>query len=597
MNNVYNETKLQKTKILHPPFNDIAPFFSAVIYKIKDEIIIDKILRLAKIECNNENADSTRHYFYFNEEYTEGKLGVFNICQKSIPTWLTSRRVSRSINEFFSWENYKTHLAVLYISKSHLFLSCKNEKIMSMFQRAINKIDSSIISIVLKSEFQRTQAFHGEEAKIIGLKNAFGTGNSGKIPESKAYTGKDCKRSLNSTTDHVFKLSHIGSTDKENGYSGASMKKRKVWGGWTDCIEMFMEVCDNYSDTLNDSEIEESASLKCLAQPSDFDIIKNKKPIAFSLEAVQRKKGVLCLKNNDQVYNAWNASLTQYEKDVIEFEMWVNKGIVEKCKIKFKFSDSGEIHFDYAEDNLIEPYVVFVNEKSTEPRGRDLIRYLNSTDSFIFLFSGGVAYSKDGCYRMEKLVNCFYDKSSVEINWNEVDITKEEALASFPYKSNILERIEEYSSSLPNLIFGINDNGANEVADIILLMRNKVVFIHAKASKTQVPGLRVNDLQVVSSQAVKNINFAVPEPYQEKQIERLFQKTFFNSSKLDYPDFKKLFINSLEDMNVKKEVWIVQPGIKKEKLEANSSNKIHTLLSFAEVALNSAQIDFKLICS
>ena len=104
-------------------------------------------------------------------------------------------------------------------------------------------------------------------------------------------------------------------------------------------------------------------------------------------------------------------------------------------------------------------------------------------------------------------------------------------------------------------------------------------------------------MQVVASQATKNINFAVPEPYNEKQITRLFNNSYYNPAKLDFPDFKKYFIHLLENLNIKKEVWIVQPGISKSKLESNPKNKIHTLLSFTEVGLNSAQIDFKLICS
>jgi len=597
MNNAIAKTKLQKSKILVPPFNDISPFYSAVIYKIEDKVSIKSLLRIAKIECNNENTDSPRHYFYFDEEYVEDRIGVFTVCHKSIPTWLSSRRISRTKDEFFSWENYSTHLAIVYITGFHLFLSCKDSKVLAFFQRAISKIDSSIISVVTKSEFQRAQAFHGEETKIIGLKNTFGTGNSGKIPDSKAYTGLDCKRSLNGVTDHVFKLSHIGSSDKENGYSGASVKKRKVWGGWTDSLNNYKEVCDKYSNSLSDSDIKDSTSLKCLAQPSSFDKIKNKKPIAFSLEAVIKKKGVLYMKNENDLYTSWNTSLAQYKKDIIEFKMWIDKNTIEKCQIKFLISDSGEIEFEYAIDNEIEPHVVFMSEYSTEPRGRDLVKYLNSTDNYVFLFSGGISYSKDGCYKMEKLANCFFDRSVLDISWSDVDIKKEEAKAFHPYKYNILDRVEEYSKTLSNLKFAINDNGANEVADIILLMTNKIIFIHAKASKTNIPGLRVEDLQVVSSQAIKNVNFAVPEPYHIDQIDRLFKNSYFNQDGLDSTSFKDLFINLLEDLNIKKEVWIVQPGISKLKLESKPDNKIHTLLSFAELSLNSAQIDFKLICS
>ena len=103
-----------ESRILNPPFNDISPFFSAVIYRKHEEIDLNKVLRFSKIECDKENRDSTRHYYYFNEEYLEDSFGVFTICQKSIPTWLTSRRISRDRENFQIWEDFKTHLIIVY---------------------------------------------------------------------------------------------------------------------------------------------------------------------------------------------------------------------------------------------------------------------------------------------------------------------------------------------------------------------------------------------------------------------------------------------------------------------------------------------------
>ena len=482
MNKTSPRTKVSSRAILSPPFNNIAPYFSAVIYNLKGEVSIEKIVRYAKLQLNRENTDNPNHYYYFDEEFIDDRLGIFTVCQKSIPSWLLGRRISRKKEEFFKWENHNTHLAIIYKSKSHLFLTCKNSKVLDFFQNAIYNLDGSIISKVSKAEFQKTQAFHGNEAKVLGLKNTFGTGNSGKIPESKAYTGKDCKRSLNGVTDHVFKLSHIGSTNEETGYSGASVKKRKVWGGWTNSMESFIKVCDSYAYSLNQLEAEETSPLQCLAQPSDFEEIKGKKPIAFNLDSVINKKGVLCLKIDDEVYTSWYATLTQYDTDIIEFKMWLKKSNPFTCKVKFFFNEDKEIEFEYSSDNNLEPSVIFMKEDSTEPRGRDLVKYLNSSDNFTLLFSGGLSYSKEGCYKMEKIVNCFFDQASTEISWSGVDITKEEAIPINP-KLNILQKLEKHSKTMPNLLFAINDNGANEVSDLILIFTNKIVFVHAKASK------------------------------------------------------------------------------------------------------------------
>lgn len=584
-------------KILHPPFNDISPYFSAVIYRIHENISLKRILGFAKIECNRENRDSTRHFYYFNETYLEDKIGVFTICQKSIPTWLTSRKISRSKTDFPIWEDYKTHLAILYISGNYLFVSAKDAKIMSFFQLALSKIDPSIISIVQKDEFQKARAFHGEEAKIIGLKNTFGFGGGGKIPESKSYTGKDCSRSLNGVTDHIFRLSHIGASDKEKGYSGASMKKRKVWGGWTNSLEDFKCICDEYSLALTDEIYgEEIASLKCLAQPSSIDLIKDRKPIMFRLESWIKGKGVLALKYEDQPYKSWNTEIPQYDNDIIQFQMWIDKSKFVESRIRFFFNEENKVQFEYAVDNKLEPNVVFFQEDDVEPRGRDLVKYLNSSGNYTFLFPNGIAYSEGDCYKIDKLSHCFFDKASSEIDWGDVDITKEEKRAVHP-KINILQKLEIFSAKLPGLYFAANDNGANEVADLVLLLKNKIVFVHAKYSKKPISGLRIEDLQEVASQAVKNVNFSVPAPYSDNQVERLYANSFYNPDDLDMTTFKETFFRALDDINIRKEVWIVQPGISKNKLEKNDKNKAHTLLSYTEVVLNAAQIDLRFYCS
>ena len=588
-----------ESRILNPPFNDISPFFSAVIYRKHEEIDLNKVLRFSKIECDKENRDSTRHYYYFNEEYLEDSFGVFTICQKSIPTWLTSRRISRDRENFQIWEDFKTHLIIVYQTEHFFFLSCKEAKVLGFFQLALSKIDSSVLSLVEKKNFQKVKAFKGDKAKIIGLKNTFGFGGGGRIPESKSYTGRDCSRSLNGMTDHVFRLSHLGSTDEEDGYSGASVKKRKVWGGWTSCLVDFLTVCDKYADSLTeDNENEQfiQRSLKCLAQPSSIDNVRGKKPILFQISSWVKGRGLVGLRYKDFSVKSWDVEIPQYAKDKIIIRINLETGLPLESVITFDYDDENKINFEYHQDNENELNVVFFQEEENEPRGRDLIRFLNRHKEYTLLFPGGIAYSDGDFYVLDKLNNSFFGNSEAIINWSKVDITKEEAVAAKP-RMNILEKLEDYVKKMPNVYFAANDNGANEVADLVILSDNTVAFVHAKASKTAKPALRIGDLQVVASQAVKNVNFVIPAPYSTNQVKRLYNNSIHNPSEMSFEEFQEAFFGSLEDINVKKEIWIVQPGISKEKLEANPDNKAHTLLSYTELALNSAQIDFRLICS
>jgi len=585
-------------KILHTPFDDITPFFSAIIYKIHsiNDIKLDSIISRAKIECNKYNSKSKRHYFYFDEIHKEVDLAVMTIRHKSVPTWLSGRNITKSIKKSFSWEDYCTNLVIIYISNGYMFINCQEEKALNFFQITLSKLDASIVSPVAKTELQKTRAFRGKEIKIVSLKNTLGQGGGSKIPESKSYTGLDCSKSLNSTTDHIFRLSHIGATDKENGYSGASLKKGKVWASWTDNIDNFITICDEYAFALNSIiENENTNLLKCLAKPTSIKL-KDRKPLLFSLDSYKRGKGVLGLKYESKSFKSWNTDIPTHENDKIIFQMWLDSSEHLECRIKFSFDESNLLTFEYAETNEHEPNVVFFGEDAVEPRGRDLVKYLNSCKDYTFLFPGGVSYSDDETFVVNKLKNCFFGDSITEITWDNVDITKEDKLAQSP-QINILQRLERFLTENKNMSFGINDNGANEVADLVVLLKDRVLFVHAKYSKKPTPGLRIADLQEVASQAIKNVNFADIKAYSEKHLERLYNNKFYNPEGIDIEEFKMLYTNALEDMNIRKEVWIVQPGILKRKLEDNPKNKAHTLLSYVELILNSAQIDFKFFCS
>jgi hypothetical protein len=590
--NVQNK---KKAELLVEPFNHIAPYFSAIVYKENDTVDLDKLKRYTKIELNNFNNNSTRHYYYFEEEFIDNALGIFTVCHKSIPTWLTDRRISRDKNHNYNWENYEIQLVVIYKVKGYIFLSCKDDRIVSFFQNAFNRLDDSIASIIDKELFQHNQAFIGNNKKVIGLKNSLGYSAGGRIPESKSYTGNDCGRSINGTTDHIFKVSHIGSQDDEYGYSGASMKKRKIWGGWSECITNFIEICNLHADSfLSETNEREPPILQCLAKASSKDLIKGVKPVLFKMDSAVKGKGIVCLKRGDRLMIGWNAYLPQFENDIIHFELTESKEVTTTTKIRYQFDDNGTVTFEYADLNEDKVKVVFLDENEPESRGRDLIKYLNKGLNFLFLYSGGVAYSDGECVKMEKLNQCIFDKAQREINWSNVDITKEEKTAVHP-KINILQRLEEYVQSLPNLLFASNDNGANEVADIVLLFKNKIVFIHAKYSSKPLPGLRIGDLQEVSAQAIKNVNFAVPEPYSHHQLSRLYENLFYNLDGKSFEDFASMFIGALDNYNIRKEVWIVQPGLDISKLALKTDNKAHTLLSYVEVVLNSAQLELKVI--
>lgn len=53
----------------------------------------------------------------------------------------------------------------------------------------------------------------------------------------------------------------------------------------------------------------------------------------------------------------------------------------------------------------------------------------------------------------------------------------------------------------------------------------------------------------------------------------------------------------IDNIDIEKECWIVQPGISKRKLENDSDNKIHCLLNYIDSICRTVNIKFRFICS
>jgi hypothetical protein len=147
------------------------------------------------------------------------------------------------------------------------------------------------------------------------------------------------------------------------------------------------------------------------------------------------------------------------------------------------------------------------------------------------------------------------------------------------------------------LITYINDNGAYEIGDCLFISDDRIILIHAKYSSDRIPGLRIEDIQVVASQAIKNIRFFNHQSYTDHVLERLFKNCSNPSSFKDFGEFKAVVLNKLQDYRVRRECWIVQPGLSQNSIKKDVNNKIHCLLNFVESIFAINQIEFKLICN
>lgn len=108
------------------------------------------------------------------------------------------------------------------------------------------------------------------------------------------------------------------------------------------------------------------------------------------------------------------------------------------------------------------------------------------------LFLGGIVYLDGDFYVLDKFNNFFFGNFEVIINWFKVDIIKEEVVV-VKFRMNILEKFEDYVKKMFNVYFVVNDNGVNEVVDLVILLDNIVVFVYVKVFKIVKFVLRIGD--------------------------------------------------------------------------------------------------------
>jgi len=218
-----------------------------------------------------------------------------------------------------------------------------------------------------------------------------------------------------------------------------------------------------------------------------------------------------------------------------------------------------------------------------------LLDYLNENTNFTLLFENGYGF-RDGLYWEDNRLKLAFTKSATPIDWRGIDIQRESKTRG--RRNTIADAIERYFRRTP---IGICDDRANEAADFVIVDKQRFILIHSKFSSEPRKGLRAEDLQVVCSQALKNMRFFVPDAV-EARLESWYGRVF-TRNRLTLERFKDKIRAQLNNPSVQKECWIVQPGISKARLDAHPRNKMHILLNHLDSVCRSQNVSFNLVCS
>ncbi len=560
-----------------PSLDQIRPFFQVVVFRKAgrdfDPRAIVRYITDAEGELDLKIGQPLKR-FTVSMISSEHPKYVYFARHRSLPTWLR-RETVRIIDE-------ENDIIIIYVHKEHIFahsncpvlLDCVN----SFFhENKFETIDSrNLLNLINQKDLQ---------FRTLGIQNIFSAG--GLAPEGKSYYGRDTKYSLSPTYDGGFGFSYCFASEQVDKRRtkpfGCSIKKNKIWQTWVSDLDEFTKACREIDDLL-DAESKEptlSALVRPLQEPP-----KTLRVVGFYLDFNVYQKGMIALSFDSRPFDlGWDAYLSESEPDKVDF-ISHSTGILHSVKIS---QDGESWSFSLVDDGSID--LKFCEDEGNIERGktRDIVDYLNENENFTLLFEDGVGY-RDGLYWEDNRMKMPFVKSATPISWKGTVITRESKKKGRYH--TIAHAIEgHYAKAL----IGINDDGANEAADFIIVEENRFMLIHSKHSKKRKKDLRVEDLQVVCAQVLKNLRFFVPEAVDTKL--ESWSKKQFTSKKADLPKLRSTILGYLRNPQVRKECWIVQPGISKKALENDPKNKIHVLLNHVDSVCSSQNINFQLVCN
>lgn len=583
---------------------NVEPFFQALVTKTEDELTTHKFyakfIEVLKVKNNHSNT----HLIEFvqptsKKEIVEDHFLAACLKHRQVPTWYQSEeKIDLTDSTKNVVLNVEYDLLVFYRKDQYIFLHTNCSQIFSLLEKTLEElfVDDGIKSKRLNGLQLNTILNQFDiEYRSLGIQNHFGCG--GTAPDAKTYYSKDASNSLTPSFDAGYGFNYCISSMKFNDGTrkpfGCSKNKSKIWTSWVADLDEFCEQCDSIVKWLGAPQ-KDNPKLDVLVQSVSIEALEHLTPIEFFLDYYILQKGLVFLSGEPGLTLDWTCKYDYENKDVT-FDL-INDDVITSAKLGVVFNKGkGCFDFNYTDDSKLMIAFAELETNTENLRKIDLVDFLNKQHNFTILFDEPYAYRDEECWEDNRLKKEFTNISG-EIDWSEVDI-KKESRKSATGKLNILDKIEEHFSSQPDVIFQCKDDGANEIADYMVLYENKIILIHSKYASSPEPNLSIGDIQVVASQTVKNARFFLSSGYSNKILERLYEKAVKKAYFKDVESFRKKLFQILQDKDSIKQCWIVQPGISIEELKKDKANKMHIILNFINSIMRVNNIQFTLIAN
>lgn len=561
------------------PLRNITPAMSTVVYRLYDPYI---------------TWTPEKHIKYFDSkkyettivEHQEKKLIVIISKTKSSVQW-------GKIDDLINIE-YDLYIAYLNEEQKLLYINSSNNS--STHNKLAENLVGSNITLFNESDIYRSlSGIFQLELFNLGLKSHL----NGPISFTM-YSGNGIIKGLDELDKNTMHSSNLFGVGYENGEKisiGCSSKGR-VWTKLVKTIPDYCDWCDKLGDKLLDESVNTSDILEVIQKPERIDEFpKDKKPIT--------------IKWNEGFYFD-PLGYTINENSLIDYDI----SLISNTEKKIKFSISLEGRYSIYEFTLekekngrgfkyifIEGTPIIVNLRKEQ---KDILDIFLEYPPVIWFHENSKMYN-DLLFSFNYNIPLFNLDKMIVYNWDGVNIQKESQKKEKRTDSIQYRIIQDLKGDKDySIIF--DDDDANEASDIIAIKsytseHNKLIIslYHCKYSSKAETGNRLEDLYEVCGQAQRSFH------WRHNIISLMEHMIRRNNNRINNNEPSRFEVGGNEEIHtimnmimskycdIQFNIYIVQPGLKKEKLVAE--NGILKLLGATDLLLKKTGNELYIISS
>lgn len=397
----------------------------------------------------------------------------------------------------------------------------------------------------------------------------------------RMYAGRDILSGLSNVKKQSVTKNNIYGKGYENGEDitlGCS-KKGKVWTRKIGTVYEWKMWCERTASKILDNSIDVNKIIEGINAPIQINEIPNNKiPILIEF--------------NPELYifNDYIIKLRYKENeiDINKIDLNIKKCEWNKNKIDFLIeTDNWNVEYSLILGNKKFEYKISKGAEIEVISSRGKLKLSDWFEEFppIITFDDGSKLENNLYIDIQNMEMPVYSKEKIiAYDWSKTDISVESQTYKRLNNSIQYNTIEEIRKEGFDIIF--DDDGKGEIADIIAIKSNEekvyINFYHCKYSSDDKPGRRLDDLYQVCGQAQRSVYW---KSKLEKMFCRMLERDRAYTNKYGISRFVvgdeallNIYKNKLKVYDVSLEIYIVQPGVAKEKI----SNEMLKLLGVTQ---------------